>query len=177
MRKLISLVGAGVLALSVSASALAASPVVGPNKGVGSLVGIAAGSGAFTTLVAAVGCADPAVGAALTSGEQLTVFAPTDTAFAKLGLDKGNVCSAVSRDALTKILLYHVEDGRHFSNSVLPKSSQPKTISTLLGQSFRVNSSGAITTSSGGHATIVKADIPATNGVIHVLDAVLIPEL
>ena len=80
---------------------------------------------------------------------------------------------------MTKVLLYHVETGRHFSNSVLPKTAgQMKTIDTLLGQSFGVDAGGAITTT-GGITTphIVAANIPATNGVIHVVDAVLVPSL
>lgn len=178
MRKLLSVLGAGVLALTVASSAFAASPVVSPKNSSGSIVGIAVANGNFKTLVAAVGCANPAVAAALTSGDQLTVFAPTDAAFAKLGLDAGNICDALPQGTLTQVLLYHVETGRHFSNSVLPKfAGQAKTIDTLLGQSFKVNSSGVITTSSGGSASIVAANIPATNGVIHVVDSVLIPSL
>ena len=178
MRKLVSLFAGGALALAVASSAFASSPVVPPSKASGTLVGIAAGNGNFDTLVAAVGCADPAVAAALTSGEQLTVFAPTDAAFGKLGLNAGNICGALPQSALTSILLYHVETGRHFSNSVLPKmAGQAKTVNTLLGQSFRVSSTGMITTTSGGHAAIVLPDIPATNGVIHVVDSVLIPTL
>ncbi len=177
MRKLISLIGAGALVLTVASSAFAASPVVAPSKSSGSIVDIAVGAGSFKTLLAAVGCANPAIAAALTSGEQLTVFAPTDAAFAKLNLDPTNVCT-LPQGTLTKILLYHVETGRHFSNSVLPKmAGQMKTIDTLLGQSFKVASNGTITTGSGGSATIVKANIPATNGVIHVVDSVLIPSL
>jgi uncharacterized surface protein with fasciclin (FAS1) repeats len=157
----------------------AASVVVPPSRSSDTIVGIAAGSGDFTTLVAAVGCADPAVAAALTSGEQLTVFAPTDAAFGQLGLDAGNVCAAFPRATLTKILLYHVETGRHFSNSVLPmKAGQTKTIATLLGQSFKVGSTGTIATTSGATTPhIVAPNIAATNGVIHVVDAVLVPSL
>jgi uncharacterized surface protein with fasciclin (FAS1) repeats len=177
VRKLISLIGAGALVLTVASSAFATSPVVPPSKSTGSIVGIAVANGNFKTLVAAVGCADPAVAAALTSGQQLTVFAPTDAAFAKAGLDASTVCT-LPQGTLTKILLYHVETGRHFSNSVLPKmAGQMKTIDTLLGQSFKVASNGTITTASGGTAKIVAANIPATNGVIHVVDSVLIPSL
>ena len=181
MRKIFALVGAGALSLSIVPAALAASPVVPPSKSSGTIVGIASSMPqTFSTLVEAVGCADPAVADALTSGEQLTVFAPTNAAFAALldALGTNDVCD-LPESVVTQVLLYHVEAGRHFSNSVLPKKAgQMKTIDTLLGQSFRVDTGGAITTT-GGITTphIVAANIPATNGVIHVLDAVLVPTL
>jgi uncharacterized surface protein with fasciclin (FAS1) repeats len=167
----------GLLAVTVPAS-MARSVVVPPSKTTDSIVAIASGNPAFSTLVAAVGCADPAVGAALTSGQQLTVFAPTNAAFGALGLSAGNICD-LPQGTLTAILLYHVQDGRHFSNSVLPKAQgHSKAIETLLGQSFRVDAAGGITTTSGATSpSIVVADIPATNGVIHVVDEVLIPSL
>jgi uncharacterized surface protein with fasciclin (FAS1) repeats len=181
MRKLTAMLGAGALLLTLVPATLAASPVVPPSRSSGSLVGIAVANGNFTTLVAAVGCANPAVGAALTSGQQLTVFAPTDAAFlaSPFGpLTAGNICT-VPQGVLTDILLYHVETGRHFSNSVLPKKAgQHKTIDTLLGQTFKVSASGAITTTSGlTTPRIVSANIPARNGVIHVVDEVLVPSL
>ena len=181
MRKFMALIGAGALLLSLVPATLAASPVVPPSKSSGSIVGIAVANGNFDTLVAAVGCADPAVAAALTSGEQLTVFAPTDAAFlaSPFGpLTAANVCT-VPQGVLTDILLYHVQSGRHFSNSVVPKKAgQSKTIDTLLGQSFKVSSTGAIRTAGGlTTPTIVVANIAATNGVIHAVDAVLVPAL
>ena len=181
MRKFIALIGAGALLLSLVPATLAASPVVPPSRSSGSIVGIAVANGNFTTLVAAVGCADPAVATALTSGQQLTVFAPTDAAFlaSPFGpLTADNICT-VSQGVLTDILLYHVETGRHFSNSVLPKKAgQTKTIDTLLGQSFKVGATGAIRTTSGlTTPNIVAANIAATNGVIHVVDEVLVPSL
>jgi hypothetical protein len=69
---------AGTILAAVVPVTSAASVVVPPSRSSGTIVGIAVANGDFTTLVAAVGCADPAVAAALTSGEQLTVFAPTD---------------------------------------------------------------------------------------------------
>lgn len=172
----LALAGA-VLAVTVPA-AMAKSVVVPPSKSSDTIVAIASANPAFSTLVAAVDCADPAVGAALTSGGQLTVFAPTNAAFGALGLTAANVCT-LPQGTLTAILLYHVQEGRHFSNSVLPKfPGHSKTIDTLLGQSFRVNSVGAIRTTSGSTSpSIVTANIPARNGVIHVVDAVLIPSL
>jgi len=178
MRKIIALMGAGALLLSIAPATLAKSPVVPPSKASASIVEIAVADGRFDTLVTAVVCADPAVLAALTSGDQYTVFAPTDKAFADAGLTPANVCKTFSKSDLTKILLYHVTDGRRFSNSVLPKTSNPKTISTLLGQTFKVNRTGGIATTSGAtNPSIVIANIPATNGVIHAVNAVLIPNL
>lgn len=173
-----SLALAGVLLGAIVPATFAKSVVVPPSRSTDSIVEIASDAG-FTTLLAAVGCADPAVAAALTSGDQYTVFAPTDQAFSDLGLNPGNICGAFSRSTLTSILLYHVEAGRHFSNSVLPKrAGQVKTVETLLGQTFKVSSSGAIRTASGAtNPQIVAANIPATNGVIHVVNAVLVPNL
>jgi uncharacterized surface protein with fasciclin (FAS1) repeats len=173
-----SLALAGVLLGAIVPATFAKSVVVPPSRSTDSIVEIASDAG-FTTLLAAVGCADPAVAAALTSGDQYTVFAPTNQAFSDLGLNAGNICGAFSQSNLTKILLYHVEAGRHFSNSVLPKrAGQVKTIDTLLGQTFKVNSTGAIKTASGAtDPQIVAANIPATNGVIHVVNAVLVPSL
>ena len=180
MRRFISLIGAGALVLTLVPATLAASPVVPPSKSSGSIVSIATANGQFTTLLSAVDCADPIVASALTSGEQLTVFAPTDAAFlaSPFGpLTAANICS-VPQGVLTDILLYHVETGRHFSNSVLPKPGKTRMIDTLLGQSFKVRASGAITTTSGlTTPTIVIPNIPATNGVIHVVDEVLVPAL
>jgi uncharacterized surface protein with fasciclin (FAS1) repeats len=170
-------IAGALLAVTVPA-ATAKSVVVPPSKSSDTIVAIASGNPVFSTLVAAVGCADPAVAVALTSGEQLTVFAPTNAAFGALGLTADNIC-ALPQGTLTAILLYHVQEGRHFSNSVLPmKPGQSKTIDTLLGQSFWVDAAGSITTTSGATSpSIVAANISATNGVIHVVDAVLIPSL
>jgi uncharacterized surface protein with fasciclin (FAS1) repeats len=181
LRKTLSaLVLASALVATAVPAVFAKSPVVPPSKATASIVDIAATDGRFTTLVAAVLCADPAVLTALTSGEQLTVFAPTDSAFGKLGLDATNVCDTLDQATLTSILLYHVEEGRHFSNSVLPKNEGTwRTIDTLLGQSFSVNAAGSIATAAGQTPAprIVIPNIPATNGVIHVVDTLLLPSL
>ncbi|HEX5613785.1 MAG TPA: fasciclin domain-containing protein, partial [Acidimicrobiia bacterium] len=139
-RLIAGVVTASMAVIGSAGIAAAASPVVPPSRADADIVSIAVADGRFTTLVAAVGCADPAVGAALTSGQQLTVFAPTDGAFAALGLSAANVCTALDQATLTDVLLYHVTEGRRFSNSVLPKrDGQQRTISTLLGASFGVD--------------------------------------
>ena len=140
------------------------------------IVTIAVENGNFTTLVAAVGCADPAVAAALTSGDKYTVFAPTDAAFqATLGVDASTVCT-IPQDLLTTVLLYHVTEGRRFSNSVVPKGPQPRTIATLAQIPFQVE--GDLDIIDGNDTTepsIVAANLNASNGVIHVIDQVLLP--
>ena len=148
--------------------------------GADDIVTIAVDNGNFDTLVAAVGCADPLVGAALASGDMYTVFAPTDAAFAQLGLDETSVCdpSVIGQDLLTTVLLYHVTDGRRFANSVVPKNMQPRTIETLSGIPFQVESDlGIIDGNDVTEPSIVAdlANINASNGVIHVVDQVLLP--
>ena len=174
MRRLATILATAAFLLAVVPSTFAADK---PTK---SIVDIASANGNFTTLLAAVGCADPAVGKALTGSGPLTVFAPTDAAFAKLGLTKDNVCTALPKATLTKILLYHVASGTLLSGQVLPaKWDRINTIHTLRGQPIWALHNGTLITSSGRTSHImVKAklfDILATNGVIHVVDAVLIP--
>lgn len=171
------------IAAAAAATALtfAVAPTVnaGPGKpGEKDIVTIADENGSFTTLIAAVGCADPAVGAALASGDKYTVFAPTDAAFAAtLGVDASTVCT-IPKDLLTTVLLYHVTEGRRFSNSVVPKNAKPKTIETLSGIPFQVeNDLDIVDGNDLTEPNIVDGlfDINASNGVIHVVDEVLLP--
>ncbi len=77
-------------------------------------------------------------------------------------------------DLVLAVLQYHVTDGRRASKSVLPKNGM-KEISTLLHDaSFYVNSTGMIT-AIGSKANIVMADVNASNGIVHVIDQVLLP--
>ena len=174
MKRLATVITTAAILLAIVPSTFAAS------KPTQTIVQIATANGNFTTLLAAVGCADPAVGAALTGKGPLTVFAPTDAAFAKAGLSKDNVCGALPKTTLTKILLYHVANGTLLSGQVLPaRWDTLTTIRTLRGQPLWALHNGTLITSSGGTARImVKAklfDIRATNGVIHVVDSVLMP--
>lgn len=129
---------------------------------------IAIANGNFTTLVAALSCtglvpavADPAA--------NLTVFAPTDAAFRKLGLRAGNVCK-LPKGLLTKILTYHVVGQELFAADVLSM----RKIKMLDGlYTFpSVRRGGAYL---NWYAKISATDIDASNGVIHVIDSVLIP--
>lgn len=116
--------------------------------------------------------------------DQYTVFAPTDAAFEALFAYLSENEIVLTDEQVVNTLLYHVTDGRRAANSVLPKKEgQMKTISTLSGQSFMVDMSGNIYTSSDGMSSIVTTaagvtyNVSASNGIIHVVDAVLVPEL
>jgi uncharacterized surface protein with fasciclin (FAS1) repeats len=122
-------------------------------------------AGQFDTLLAAVGAADPAVGATLTGNGQHTVFAPTDGAFAELGYTPENIVD-VPQEVLTQILLYHVANGRRDAADVTTSSQ----IRTLQGGFIQVD--GTIL---NGDINIFLPDVFAANGVIHVVDGVLLP--
>jgi uncharacterized surface protein with fasciclin (FAS1) repeats len=126
-------------------------------------------AGQFDTLIAAVLAADPAVVQTLSSRAQYTVFAPTDDAFAKLGLDAGNI-STVPQADLTNILLYHVAYGRRYAADVIA-SDQIR----MLNGGFVFQSGGVLTDAQGGTSTIIVTDVKASNGVIHAIDSVLLP--
>lgn len=100
-------------------------------------------------------------------GEGYTVFAPTDEAFDALS-------SVPSGDALTNVLLYHVVAATVESGAL----TDGQTVSTAYaGHDFTVNIDGSVTITdeSGNTANVVLTDVPAANGIIHVVDAVLIP--
>ncbi|MGA0001554.1 MAG: fasciclin domain-containing protein [Steroidobacteraceae bacterium] len=129
-------------------------------------------AGSFDILLAAVGAAEPVVATALSTRGQLTVFAPTDTAFEAL-LAELNVTAEdllASTELLTDVLLYHVSNGRQPSNAVLGK----RQIRMLKG-GFVYQSNGILTDNNGREVGFVVTDIPASNGVIHVIDTVLLP--
>jgi len=127
-------------------------------------------AGQFDTLIAAVLAADPVVLATLSGNGQFTVFAPTDDAFALLGLDENNIGTALSQEDLTDILLYHVARGRRNSEDVLDSTR----IRTLYRE-FLFQDGGVLTDSLGRDATIIVTDVPAANGIIHAINAVVLP--
>jgi uncharacterized surface protein with fasciclin (FAS1) repeats len=131
-----------------------------------SIVDVAVKAGKFKTLVAAVKAAG--LVDTLKSEGPFTVFAPTDEAFARL--PEGTVEGLLAdKEALTKVLTYHVIPGRLTAADVVGKS----WIETVQGQSLRIQASGDAVSIDG--ARVVTTDIPAGNGVIHVIDAVLLP--
>jgi uncharacterized surface protein with fasciclin (FAS1) repeats len=130
---------------------------------------IVASSTEHNTLEAAVVAAD--LGGALSAPGNLTLFAPTDAAFSALPAGTVDALLADPTGDLTQILLYHVVGAEAFSNSL----SDDQMIMTLQGQDVTVtiNGSGVFI----NNAQVTVADIDATNGVVHVIDAVLLPEL
>ena len=126
--------------------------------------------GQFDTLIAAVLAADPVVVETLTGKGQFTVFAPTDAAFAALGYDASNIAS-LGQDTLTEVLLYHVARGRRDAGDVTTSDR----IRSLQGTFFFPNSSPTITDALGRTANIIVTDVPASNGIIHAIDAVILP--
>lgn len=130
----------------------------------------------FTILLAAVSAADPAILEALSNPEaSLTVFAPTDAAFAAafeaLGVTPEDVLGNPAM--LNSILLYHVLPAA-FDSSVLLTAGEGICFGTALHYSASMVTSDGETVMVDG-ATVVTADIAASNGVIHVIDAVLVP--
>jgi uncharacterized surface protein with fasciclin (FAS1) repeats len=132
------------------------------------------------TLVAAVkagGLVDT-----LNSAGPFTVFAPTDDAFAKL--PAGTVDTLVkpeNKDTLDKILTYHVVAGRISSKQLaglIKKGGGKATLKTVQGEDLTATMSGdkiMLTDAKGGMTTITTADVFQSNGVIHVIDTVLMP--
>jgi uncharacterized surface protein with fasciclin (FAS1) repeats len=125
--------------------------------------------GEFATLIAAVLAADPAVLETLTGNGQHTVFAPTDAAFDALNLNPDNV-GDLDQGFLTDVLLYHVARGRRDSGEVLDS----ERIRTLQGE-FLLQAEGVLTDNLGRDASIIITDVPAANGIIHAIDAVVLP--
>ena len=145
------------------------------------IVEVAAGNDAFATLVAAVTAAELAE--TLSSEGPFTVFAPTNDAFAKL--PEGTVESLLlpeSKDALTGILTYHVVAGKFEAAAVIEaiNANDGKfTVTTVQGGSIDLSLSDGnviLTDAKGGTSTVVIADVAASNGVIHALDTVVMPE-
>jgi uncharacterized surface protein with fasciclin (FAS1) repeats len=168
MRRIVLALAAAAITIGIVAAPVAARTAPSP-----SIVDIAVSAaqqnpGEFKTLVAAVLAADPSVLATLSRQRQLTVFAPTDAAFAKLGLNAGNIGS-VPKATLTKILAYHVVPGARYAADVVA-STQLRTLSKgFLAVSLRDGAAYV------NDSKIIAVDIKASNGVVHVIDSVLVP--
>ena len=133
------------------------------------IVDVAVEAGSFTTLVKAVQAAG-LVGALKGEGP-LTVFAPTDDAFAKVPKETlAALLKPENREQLKAVLLYHVVSGKVMAADVV-KLSEAKTLN---GQSVSIMVKDSHVTIDNAH--VAKTDIAASNGVIHVIDTVILPK-
>jgi uncharacterized surface protein with fasciclin (FAS1) repeats len=133
------------------------------------IVEVASGSEDFSTLVAAVKAAD--LVETLSSEGPFTVFAPTDAAFAKL--PEGTLemlLKPENKEKLTAILTYHVVPGKVMAKDVVAL----KSAETVQGGEIKIKVEGDKVMIN--EATVVKPDIVCLNGVIHVIDTVILPE-
>jgi transforming growth factor-beta-induced protein len=163
------------LVLAAMASLIVLSPVAARGPNVVELA-IAANklTHQFDTLLTAATCPgfNGAIVDVLDGPEKVTLFAPTDKAFGKLGLDPSNVCSAVPLETLGDILAYHVLSGRTSSGQLARSSGTSVTMA---------NGDAAAITGRWWNLRIDDApisllrDLPASNGVIHVISAVMTP--
>ncbi|HMS45352.1 MAG TPA: fasciclin domain-containing protein [Alphaproteobacteria bacterium] len=134
------------------------------------IVDTAAANGNFKTLVAAVKAAG--LVDTLKGKGPFTVFAPTDAAFAKLPAGTiENLLKPENKAQLVKILTYHVLPGKVMARDVAAKNV---SVATVQGQKLDVSGGYVITIN--GVSTVVLADIVTDNGVIHVIDTVLLPK-
>jgi uncharacterized surface protein with fasciclin (FAS1) repeats len=154
------------LALAIPTAALATTAPEAAKAPQRNIVGTAAAAGSFTTLLTLAKQAG-LVGA-LSGPGKLTVFAPTDAAFKKV--PKATLAKlGKNRALLRRVLLYHVVKGSVPAAKVVGLRSAK----TLAGPSVRITVDGKIVRVNT--ARVVKTDVKATNGIIHVVDRVLIP--
>jgi uncharacterized surface protein with fasciclin (FAS1) repeats len=155
--------------LGLGLAALLASGVVAQTAPQ-TITDIVVGNSNFSTLLAAVSAADLA--ATLSSPGPFTVFAPTNAAFAKLPAGTvENLVKPENKAMLTSILTYHVVSGKAMSGDVVKLNG--KSVKTVNGASVRVSVKGGKVMVNNANVTAV--DINASNGVIHVIDTVLLP--
>lgn len=143
---------------------------ISAHAGAKDIVDTAVSAGSFKTLVAAVKAAG--LVDTLKGDGPFTVFAPTDAAFAKLPAGTvEDLLKPENKAKLTAILTYHVLPGKVMSNDIAGKKLGAKTVQ---GQEISVDATKGVRVNS---ATVTTADLVTTNGVIHVIDTVIIPKL
>ena len=166
-----TIIGIGIIGIAdahCGSCTASASAAAGQHAGHADIVDTAVEAGSFGTLVAAVKAAG--LVDVLKGEGPFTVFAPTDEAFAKLPAGTlQNLLKPENRDQLKAILTYHVVAGKVTSADVVKLDSAK----TVQGQSVTIEAKdGSVEID---NATVVKADVEASNGVIHVIDSVMLP--
>ena len=152
-----------------------ASPSPSPSESAAAdIVDTAVAAGDFTTLAAAITAAE--LTETLKGDGPFTVFAPTDEAFAKLPAGTLDTLLADPKGDLTQILTYHVVEGEVMAEQVRTLDGQK--VKTVQGGELTVNVDGdevSLTDAAGGTVNVTATDVEASNGVIHVIDGVLMP--
>ena len=143
--------------------------LIGATSNALDIVDTAVSAGQFNTLVAAVEAADLVT--TLKGDGPFTVFAPTDEAFA--ALPEGtveNLLKPENKDQLIAVLTYHVVPGKSMSSDIAGTATM---VESVQGSELDVNATDGVTVDG---ATVVTADIETDNGVIHVIDRVVLPQ-
>lgn len=158
---------------TTTTAAKASTTMASTKDATGTIVEVAAANPDFATLVAAVKAAGLA--STLSGTGPYTVFAPTDAAFKALPAGTvDDLLKPENKAKLASILTYHVVAGKVLAADL--KDGQK--ITTVQGGTLTVGVNGSkvtLTDESGNTVTVVKADVPASNGAIHVIDGVLLP--
>lgn len=146
----------------------------------GTIVDVAVGNDDFSTLVAAVTAAD--LGATLSGAGPLTVFAPTNDAFAKVdSATLSGLLTPEKKDDLTALLTYHVVAGKLTAADVVKAITDgggTATLTTVQGAELKATLDGEsviLEDAAGGKSTVILTDVEASNGVIHAIDTVVMP--
>ncbi len=146
----------------------------------GTVVAVAQGNPDFSTLVSAVTAAD--LGGTLGGAGPFTVFAPTNAAFAKIPqATRDTLMAPAGKDQLSGILTYHVVAGNVTAadlTKLITDGGGTATLTTVNGGTLTAKVEGTsviLTDAKGGTSTVTSTDVPASNGVIHVIDTVLMP--
>lgn len=160
-----SILAAGALLLATIPASFAGSYEHGQSATKKDIVDTAVSAGSFNTLVTAIEAAG--LVDTLKGEGPFTVFAPTDEAFAQIPSDKLDALLQ-DKEALTKVLTYHVVPGKVTSTDVV-KLDEAETVE---GQPLRISSTDGVMVND---VRVVKTDIMTSNGVIHVIDGVLMP--
>ncbi len=147
----------------------------------GTIVEVAQGDEGFSTLVAAVTAAG--LGETLSGEGPFTVFAPTNDAFAKIDAAVLTELTTNDTETLGAILTYHVVEGAVDAETLLgaigEAGDEGYTITTVAGGTLNasvVDGAVVLTDAAGGTATVTATDVAASNGLVHVIDTVLMPQ-